>query len=82
MLRDIPRQALSRRRFIDPEESLRSRWQGTAGSSRYRLALLRQPLIELLLRILGHADEAKTGAARIVHPGNLNFRFQGGGGPG
>src|SRR5271154_2267316 len=50
------------------------------GGRLHLLALLGQPGVELGTRLLGNVDETKTSAAGFVHPGNLDFRFQGGGG--
>jgi hypothetical protein len=40
-----------------------------------------QPVIELCSRILGQVDESQASTARVIHPRNLHFRFQGGAGP-
>src|SRR5467141_4355238 len=45
-------------------------------------ALLGQPVIELLPRTLGQVDEAQAGAARVIRPRDLYFRFKRGGIPG
>src|SRR5713101_1281781 len=54
----------------------------SAGRRGYLFALLGQPSIQLGPRFLVHIDEAKTGAAGFVDPGNLDLRLQGCGGSG